>query len=197
MLRITRETDYGVVLLTRLTAAHGQVMNARDLSSETHIPLPTASKILKALARGGLLTSHRGVKGGYSLAREGELPEIAEKKTWSRPVAGVLMTATLSLLLANTLDLEAIAIMGSAGFLITFLAVNAASFRLASVIGGSRIIAAAGVLLCAVALCVLLSQAWRENPVSVGALSGIIVFSVAAEWWLARKRGPVFARSSE
>ena len=77
MLRITRETDYGVVLLTRLTAAHGQVMNARDLSSETHIPLPTASKILKALARGGLLTSHRGVKGGYSLAREPESISVA------------------------------------------------------------------------------------------------------------------------
>lgn len=34
----------------------------------TGIPLPTTSKLLKTLVRGGVLVSHRGVKGGYSLA---------------------------------------------------------------------------------------------------------------------------------
>lgn len=77
MLRITRETDYGVVLLARLTASDEAVMNARDLATETQIPQPTVSKILKALARGGLLESHRGVKGGYSLAHDPESISIA------------------------------------------------------------------------------------------------------------------------
>jgi Rrf2 family protein len=40
---------------------------ARDLSAETQLPLPTVSKVLKALSNGELLISHRGVKGGYSL----------------------------------------------------------------------------------------------------------------------------------
>ncbi len=44
--------------------------NARDLAAFANLPLPTVSKILKAMARTGLLTSHRGVKGGYSLARD-------------------------------------------------------------------------------------------------------------------------------
>ena len=42
---------------------------ARDLAAETQLPLPTVSKILKELSAGGLLMSHRGIKGGYNLAR--------------------------------------------------------------------------------------------------------------------------------
>ena len=69
MLRITRQTDYGIVLLTRFaqgpTAA---VRNAPDLALDTGLPAPMVSKILKILARAGLLTSQRGAAGGYRLA---------------------------------------------------------------------------------------------------------------------------------
>jgi len=70
MFRMTKQTDYGIVLLTRFASAPmGHVHTARDLSEETLLPLPMVSKILKVLGRYGLLMSHRGVKGGYSLAR--------------------------------------------------------------------------------------------------------------------------------
>lgn len=73
MIRITRLTDYGIVLLSRFARAEpGTVLSARELSSETGIPLPTASKILKTLTRAKLLTSHRGTQGGYSLDRAPE-----------------------------------------------------------------------------------------------------------------------------
>lgn len=68
MIRITRETDYGIVLLSRLAREpRHDVHTARDLAAWAHLPLPMVSKILKALARAGLLVSHRGSKGGYSL----------------------------------------------------------------------------------------------------------------------------------
>jgi FeS assembly SUF system regulator len=69
MIRMTKQTDYGFVLLTRLAAGSERVANAPELAAETRLPLPMVSKILKLLARGGLLVSHRGVKGGYGLAR--------------------------------------------------------------------------------------------------------------------------------
>lgn len=70
MIRMTRLTDYGIVLLTWMAREEdGGVHNARDLSREVRLPLPTVNKILKTLTRQGLLESHRGVKGGYSLAR--------------------------------------------------------------------------------------------------------------------------------
>ncbi len=70
MLRLTRQSDYGIVLMTHFAGFPDKsVQNARDLARCTNLPLPTVSKILKALARAGLLVSHRGVKGGYGLAR--------------------------------------------------------------------------------------------------------------------------------
>jgi FeS assembly SUF system regulator len=70
MIRIAKLTDYGIVLLTHF-AREGQrsVLNARDLAEGAGLPLPTVSKLLKLLSKAGLLASHRGVAGGYSLAR--------------------------------------------------------------------------------------------------------------------------------
>lgn len=81
MIRITKQTDYGIVLLTHLAAAPERQVNAPELSAETHLPLPMVSKILKLLVREGLLASHRGVKGGYSLTRPPEEISMAEVVT--------------------------------------------------------------------------------------------------------------------
>lgn len=73
MIRMTRQTDYGIVLMTCMASLPERpVHTARDLSREAHLSLPMVSKILKVLARKGLLISHRGVKGGYSLAHRPE-----------------------------------------------------------------------------------------------------------------------------
>jgi len=79
MIRITRLTDYGIVLLSRFAGAEqGTVFSARELATETGIPLPTASKILKTLTRAGLLVSHRGTQGGYSLSRPPEEVTVSD-----------------------------------------------------------------------------------------------------------------------
>lgn len=79
MIRISRMTDYGIVLLTHF-ARHPkeQTHNVRDLAAETRLPLPTVSKILKTLTRSGIVQSHRGVKGGYRLTRAPEAISVAE-----------------------------------------------------------------------------------------------------------------------
>jgi FeS assembly SUF system regulator len=61
-------TDYAVVLASHLAAAEGPHA-ARDLAVQTKIPEPTTSKVLKKLARAGVVISQRGAKGGYALAR--------------------------------------------------------------------------------------------------------------------------------
>ena len=79
MIRITRETDYGIVLLSHLASGpNDRIQTARDLSSWSGLPLPMVSKILKALARAGILLSHRGAKGGYSLARRPEEGSVGD-----------------------------------------------------------------------------------------------------------------------
>jgi len=74
VLKISKLADYGVVLLTTMAARSAQKdkFNARDLAEMTNLPMPMVSKVLKALARENLLESHRGINGGYTLAKPAE-----------------------------------------------------------------------------------------------------------------------------
>ena len=69
MLRISKLTDYGTVLLAHLAANRDNVCSAADVAAATGIALPTVSKLLKSLAKSGLVTSTRGANGGYELSR--------------------------------------------------------------------------------------------------------------------------------
>jgi len=78
VIRLTRQTDYGIVLMTLLAADPERIANAPELAQEARLPQPIVSKVLKLLARDGLLASHRGVKGGYGLARKPEEISLSE-----------------------------------------------------------------------------------------------------------------------
>ena len=78
MIRLSRLTDYGIVLMAHLAGAGDGPHAARDLAAETQLPLPAVSKLLKSLAREGLLTSSRGAKGGYRLARPADQITVPE-----------------------------------------------------------------------------------------------------------------------
>ncbi len=89
MLRITKITDYGFVLLAYM-ASHDQDLlhNAKDLSATSGLALPTVSKVLKILTQGKILKSHQGSKGGYSLSRPaGEITALEILEAVEGPVA--------------------------------------------------------------------------------------------------------------
>ncbi len=77
MLRISKLTDYAIVVSTHLGTLAGAIA-VSDLASATRIPQPTVSKVLKALARAGVVVSHRGAHGGYRLARPAVEITVAE-----------------------------------------------------------------------------------------------------------------------
>lgn len=79
MIRLGKLTDYGLVLMSQIARRpQSQLHTARDLAARCRLPLPTVSKLLKLLLQAGLLASHRGIKGGYSLAREARLISVAD-----------------------------------------------------------------------------------------------------------------------
>ncbi len=79
MIRFAKLTDYGLVLMTIMAwDSDAGVHTARDLASVSRLPLPTVSKLLKQLLQSGLLKSHRGIKGGYGLAKEPSEISVAE-----------------------------------------------------------------------------------------------------------------------
>lgn len=76
MIRVSKLGDYAVILMAHVaSAAPGRAVTARALAGATDLPLPTVSKLCKALAKGKLLISHRGKAGGFLLARPA--PEIS------------------------------------------------------------------------------------------------------------------------
>ncbi len=77
MLRLSKLTDYAVVVLVRLSGG-AAVQTSPGIAGATGIPEPTVAKVLKALAAGGLVTSQRGAHGGYRLSRPLATIPIAE-----------------------------------------------------------------------------------------------------------------------
>jgi amino acid transporter len=100
----------------------------------------------------------------YIIAKEGELPRILEKKIWKRPVEGLLITSALTLIVANLFDLSSISMMGSAGFLILFAAVNGSNLLLRRTTEARGWIAGTGIGVCGLALLVLIWQTAMESP---------------------------------
>ena len=77
MLRITKMTDYAVLILANLALYDNKMLTAKEIASETHISLPTTQKILKKLNRKNLVISKQGVSGGYSLDPETKKLSVA------------------------------------------------------------------------------------------------------------------------
>jgi FeS assembly SUF system regulator len=79
MFRLNKLTDYGIVLMAHVARSPRETSHtARSLAKATRVPLPTVGKILRQLSDQGLLSSHRGVKGGYNLARDAGTISVAE-----------------------------------------------------------------------------------------------------------------------
>lgn len=72
MLKINRETDYGIAVLCLLAQDSERRFSAAELAEQRGLPQPMVSKVLKHLSKAGLVIATRGAKGGYGLARSPE-----------------------------------------------------------------------------------------------------------------------------
>jgi amino acid transporter len=133
-------------------------------------------------------TLYGAAKFTYLMGREGELPERLGEPIWNRPIGGLLVTTVGTLLIVGTVGIEGISLMGSAGFLIVFAAVNLAAARLAAGGAAARILAVAGALACTGSLAALLAYAASHIPRQLGVLGGLVAASVAGEA-IVRARG--------
>lgn len=70
MLRLTKKADYGLMALKYLAEhADATSLSAKDIAEAYHIPPQLLAKILQRLAKVGILRSHAGMNGGYSLLK--------------------------------------------------------------------------------------------------------------------------------
>ena len=78
MLRLSKMTDYAVVVMGRLASRPDDRQSASEIAEATGLPAATVGQVLKALGGSGLVTSTRGAFGGYVLARTPDEISVAE-----------------------------------------------------------------------------------------------------------------------
>ena len=71
MLRLSKKADYALMAMKHLArqADASASTSAREIAEQYDIPIELMAKVLQRLARSGLLTSHQGTRGGYTLSR--------------------------------------------------------------------------------------------------------------------------------
>jgi Rrf2 family protein len=69
MLCLSKKTEYALIALGYLAERPGQVASAREIGHAFNLPLPLLMNILKVLNRNDLLTSSRGIRGGYQVGQ--------------------------------------------------------------------------------------------------------------------------------
>jgi len=64
---MTRNTDYAVRAICHMAAKPQGVISVTELVDELKIPRPFLRKILQMLSKSGLVTSYKGIGGGFRL----------------------------------------------------------------------------------------------------------------------------------
>ncbi len=126
-------------------------------------------------------TVYGAARLSYVIAKDGELPSMLERKAWGEPIEGLLITSTLTLLIANLADLSSMSTMGSSGFLLIFAAVNGANFILADDTKSRKWLSLLGVGLCLGALATLLWQTANTTPYRLWVLLIMVAMSFLIE----------------
>jgi amino acid transporter len=122
------------------------------------------------------------------LAKEGQLPALFAAPFWREGTQGLVWAAGAILIMVNLLDLGAIAHIAGATFLICYLAVFVAHWRLRPQAGGSSVLILLGFALMVVVLVAFLASLWQTQPTGI-ALTVLFVAGSAGVAWLVRRRG--------
>lgn len=117
----------------------------------------------------------------YMIARDGELPENFERTEWKNASEGLIITALLVICFILFFDLASIAMMGSGAFLLIYAAVNAGHLRIIQQTGAKKSIVWLSLILCLAMFGVLEVYTFKQAPVAVYTMVGILAASLVGE----------------
>jgi amino acid transporter len=118
---------------------------------------------------------------GFILAKEGELPSKLDLEKRRIPTVGIVVTMLLSLVMANSINLTEIAIIGSGSFLLIFFIINIGAYRLSNKIGANKFILLLAIFVSGAALAMLLFHTWSTNRQAIMIFLSFIVVSFLFE----------------
>jgi len=117
-------------------------------------------------------TLYGGANVAYSFAKDGELPEIFERKIWFKSTEGLYITAALGVLFVMIFNIGAIASITSIIFTIIYIFVLISHFRLADTYGGNKSFIFLNTIVLIIVFCALVLYQWKTSS---GAFWGMIV----------------------
>ncbi|MGB8476842.1 MAG: APC family permease [Candidatus Acidiferrum sp.] len=172
----------GNLSVIKIVAAKDYALSeaARSFFGQTGFSLIAAAALLST-ASAINATFYGTARLSFCIARDRQLPAFLKRKVWNEPVDGLLITAALTLIVANAFDLRSISTLGSAGFLLIFAAVNAANVRHARKTKSYRWISAAGAVACLAALGALSWHTGTTTPAKLWVLAAMIGLAVLIE----------------
>ena len=173
-----------IALVTAGVLTPEEVIKARDyaLAEAAKPSLGEAGFLLVVLAAlastaSAINATLYGVTGiSYVVAKYGSIPKGFEKRIRKRATEGLLIVATISLLLAVFVPLETISSAGSAGFLVIFTAVNLAAYKLHREIQANKYLALLAALATTISLGILTYRLAMTYPI---ALRSYLLFPIA------------------
>lgn len=68
MIRLSKFTDYSIIILTFLGKNPATIWQTSVIAEKTHLTKPTVAKILKRLVKVNFVVSHQGKTGGYKIS---------------------------------------------------------------------------------------------------------------------------------
>jgi len=195
---------YALIALIAIgTVPEDQLMTAKDYALAVAAKPALGQLGFTLVAVAALLATFSAINAtiygnarlGYIIAEKGELPAILRREKRNIPEAGVISSAVFSLILANSIDLTEIAIIGSASFLLIFFLVNLSGLKLCKTIHGDKRILLTACLASGAALATLLFHTYSSNPRAIGVFFTLICISVLFELIYGRLiRGHFFHR---
>jgi amino acid transporter len=193
-----------IALITVGTVPESQLLIAKDYALAVAAKPALGQLGFTIVAVAALLATFSAINAtiygnarlGFIIAKEGELPAILNQERRNIPEMGVIITAALSLVLANSIDLTEIAIIGSASFLLIFFLVNISAYKLAKKIEANRIVILLACLASGAALATLLFHTYSSNARAIGVFLSLIAVSLMFELFYGRLvRGHFFQRA--
>ena len=143
---------------------------------------------LFATASGIMASLFCVVEISRGLVAKGQLPAAMGKAAWRQGTSGMFWATAVILVLVNLVDLGAIAQIASATFLICYLAIFVAHWRLHAEVGGSRLVIFIGAAFMAAVLAAFLVHLWTARPFAIGLIVVAVVGSLGVEWLIQQRR---------
>lgn len=135
-------------------------------------------------------TLFSGLNIARALAQKGQLPTMFDAPLWGQGTKGLLWSMAGILLITNLLDLGAIANIASATFLISYLAVFIAHWRLKAETGASALLIAFGFCAMAVVFASFMISVWQSQPIATGLIIAFAIGSGLVQVLIQRRHHP-------